>query len=702
MLRTAALLIASLLLTHVFFLEYRPGLHRVEIPYDLKNFHYPILDYAYQSLSEGRLPQWDPSLYSGLPFAANIQAALFYPPSWALFAASAPRPRLRYQQVEDFVFLHVGLAFVLCFAWLRWRRLHPLAAFTGAAIFAFSGHMMTQLQHQGIVTGNAWLPLAFWGVDHAARDHRWQPLWKTAVASALAFLAGFTTFWSVFAVATLAFAAAQPRRWRILAQTTAALFVSLCLAAVQFLPAWEASAFIPKLPRYIGHRDPLFYLSFLLPNYFDFALQTPRNTNPGFDYFYLGCAALVGLVAAARHLRAAAPGLAVLAVSWFFLCDPLLLVETIVNRLPAVTQIVRGWYFSGGITAGVAIVSAIGLDAWLRRQSPTLPNWVALAASAAALAWSARLLWLWNPAHSRLAAGPWSAADAAASMALAASCFWLFPRSSPRTRAALSAAVILLVCAEYKAFGTSKRFNAEPVLQFLEFPNSPIPSLHPAVIARMRAAHFYRTAIYDTALFPAQLRHAGLTTPQGFDPFIPLPYSVLIGPHRFYSEREFHLQPADRDLLSLLGVAFFLTRDGLDAPFLTPDFERLQPAAGYLHVYRWKHAQPPWGWETGQGAARSVEWTPERRRFQIRSSAGGVFRLSEQFFPGWTATLNGHPAPLHRCRQALQCLDIPPGQHTLTFQFQSRWLAAGALLSLASASILALAVLTAPSRSIVR
>ena len=79
---------ASLLFTAAFFIEYTPLFRRVHIPYDLEEFYYPLADYAFQSLHQGRWPQWDPTLYCGLSFAGNTQAALFYPPTWLMFAFS--------------------------------------------------------------------------------------------------------------------------------------------------------------------------------------------------------------------------------------------------------------------------------------------------------------------------------------------------------------------------------------------------------------------------------------------------------------------------------------------------------------------------------------------------------------------------------------------------------------------------------------
>ena len=172
--------------TYAFFYEYLPPVRRVHIPYDLEGYHLPLADYAFQQLKQGRWPQWDPSIYSGMSFASNVQSALYYPGTWLMFLMTWGRERLSYQSLEDLNLLHVPLAFTLCFLWLRGRKLTDMAAALGAAVFAYSGFLCVQLQHFGQTVAYAWMPLCLIGVDEAADRKSWKPLWKVALGSALA------------------------------------------------------------------------------------------------------------------------------------------------------------------------------------------------------------------------------------------------------------------------------------------------------------------------------------------------------------------------------------------------------------------------------------------------------------------------------------------------------------------------------------
>src|SRR5258708_23610075 len=83
----------SLVFTYLFFFEYLPPARWVDIPYDLQYYHYPLDDFAFRSLKAGHIPEWDPTIYCGMSFVGNPQAALFYPPMWLVCVAYLRRPQ---------------------------------------------------------------------------------------------------------------------------------------------------------------------------------------------------------------------------------------------------------------------------------------------------------------------------------------------------------------------------------------------------------------------------------------------------------------------------------------------------------------------------------------------------------------------------------------------------------------------------------
>ena len=105
----------------------------------------------------------------------------------------------------------------------------------------------------------------------------------------------------------------------------------------------------------------------------------------------------------------------------------------------------------------------------------------------------------------------------------------------------------------------------------------------------------------------------------------------------------------------------------------------------FFRVYEYLDARPPFSWEGG--ASDAVErrvWEPELRTIQVRSASGGKLALHEQFFPGWTATIDGKGAAVEAWAGAFQAVAVPAGEHTVEFHYRSRLLGLGGGISLAA------------------
>lgn len=681
-LRTVAVL--SFLFTCAFFIEYLPPWKRVLLPYDLAHYHYPLAQYTFQALRAGHFPQWDPFIYCGSSLVGNTNAALFYPPLWIALAANLGRQGLPYQAVENLVFVHVWLAFLLCFVWLRRKGLTDLAAALGAGVFAFSGYLCEQLQHLGLVAAYAWAPLGFLGIDEAVEQRRWRPLWKVAAASALSLLAGYVPTWFVFAVCMAAYAA---WRWKVLLGTAAALAASLLLAAVQLLPSWYATSLKdPELKYGAGVRNLEYVLSYLLPNYFDFGMRATGGRAD--QYLYLGAPALLGLLCLLRRGgdRRWLPPAIMGTVALVFMTNPYGLVWAVVKHSNILMQVCRDWYFLAGITAAVAPLAALGLDRALRARRRPVPGWLVAFAVVLLAGWAARQIVLW--ATGGLATGWKSALDAAVSLALVAVAVYLLPGTRPGVaRAALAIALLFAAGADYKAFGTSRRVNAGEGKMPWEGSPATFYALDQEVYEELRGNAGYRVFADITGPFPQELRHFGLATPQGVDPFLTREYTALVQRvARFREAREPEIGPDDAEALRLFGVRYFITSEAAGPlyPRLSkdPHFRKLEPSESYFKVFEYLHAAPPYGWTSGTaGTVEPLLRAPERRIFHLRSESGGRFALSEQFFPGWRATVDGAPARIHPWQGAFQAVDVPAGEHRVEFRYRAAGLAPGVCVS---------------------
>jgi len=68
--------------------------------------------------------------------------------------------------------------------------------------------------------------------------------------------------------------------------------------------------------------------------------------------------------------------------------------------------------------------------------------------------------------------------------------------------------------------------------------------------------------------------------------------------------------------------------------------------------------------------AEIVAYTPERVEIQTRNTNRALLVLSDSAYPGWTATVDGQPSPIYTTNYLFRGIDLPPGEHTVLFQYQ--------------------------------
>jgi len=668
----------------LFFFEYVPPFKRVHFFGDIEGYHYPLYVYANRAIREGRIPQWDSTIYCGMSFIANPQAAVFYPPNWLVYWKNAKRDGVRFESIEIFLVLHFAAALLLGWLWLRSRFRSEMAGVIGGAAFAFSGFALNETQHLGMVCGYAWYPLGLWGIDRAIEHRSWRPLWMTATASALCFLAGYPTTWIVFCVIAPVYAMGR-QGFGPGIKTVGALVYSLLLVMVQLAPATEAAQYKFRETIYGGGLPGgwFFYMQYLMPNYFDQSAARPPSTAEE-SYMYLGAAALVGIIAAfaSRRWREIVPGLAVLFVAWVVIDDPGRGIARLSAHAPIINESLRQWNFTGAITLAGAYLAACGIAA-IPTWSPR--RWFAWAAAALATLWAARLWFVFSAGGTGFATGWWSAAEVTVVATLA------FALLRLRTHRIAVAGLLVLVFTEYKVYGTSRRFNSSPGKVDAEMAvdkrtgGFQFQGVDPHIYARMLANPDYRVAV-NQGMPSTDFRYYNLPSPQGFDPFLTQAYRQKIEAYMpFATNRTFLVDWKHTAMLQDLGVRYAiaaLNSESREQLKNDPNWRRLGDVNSYFHVYEYLHAQPTWRFPAG--SAKRGDWKPERRLLQVSSDAGGEFQLIEQWFPGWKAFIDGQPVPIQRASGVFQSIQVPAGTHMIEFRFQSNSLRWGAVVTVAS------------------
>jgi len=369
---------------------------------DLAPFLYPNYRFAAEYLKQGIIPLWNPHLYNGMPFAADIQAGLFYPINLVVFLLV---PNLTYEWLQYLALFHFWLAGVTMYACLRLLiiptapqaspSIHPLAAFAGAIAFQFSDLFIVHFGNLNMIAVAAWLPLVFLLFHHSLGGFSQNqtifctPNYGLAAASgvilAIATLAGhiqITLFilltlglYSLFYIYTIilnrsSFSILRSSFLKPFLPLLMTLFIMVGLTALLLLPAYEMSQYTRRveLPyteaaQYSLH--PVQMIGLLMPNYFgrDPALHWGpwSRVETGYIGILPLMLAMIGLILSRNHLKWYFAGLALFAMllalggytvvhGWLYAFVPAF------NQLRAPARFILLFDF------GIAVLAGLGLN----------------------------------------------------------------------------------------------------------------------------------------------------------------------------------------------------------------------------------------------------------------------------------------------------------------------------------------------------
>jgi hypothetical protein len=201
--------------------------------------NYPLHVLVGSMLRHGQLPFWDPFIFSGSPLLADFNAGAFYP--LMVFFVVLP-DRVAWIALE--VVLFSGIAIGM-YAFLRALTISTVAGVLAAATFAFSGVVLSQVNHVDMTEGVVALPWMLLAVLHIVRDGRWRWSVLLGVGLALVILGGAPEAMldiALFVVAYAAISAGFNRSswWRVATRAGAGAALGLSLAAIEWLPGLNA------------------------------------------------------------------------------------------------------------------------------------------------------------------------------------------------------------------------------------------------------------------------------------------------------------------------------------------------------------------------------------------------------------------------------------------------------------------------------
>jgi len=220
---------------------------------DFLYFSYPVRNFAATSVAMGSIPLWNPYTFNGMPFLADIQTTVFYLPCMLLTLFTAGG-RLSFYWLEFMVIAHYVLAGASMFYLARSFGLRNLSALFAGAAYMLSGFMIVHAIHQQIITMVAWYPLILLFFRNALMRQEWSWVFLTALVLGHSILAGypqlslylyfFLFVYFLFELLTTYHGRALLSRPALTTVLKAGIIVALSVAVamIQLLPTYEISS----------------------------------------------------------------------------------------------------------------------------------------------------------------------------------------------------------------------------------------------------------------------------------------------------------------------------------------------------------------------------------------------------------------------------------------------------------------------------
>ena len=679
---------------------------------------YPWRQLAINLLKKGEMPLWNPYTFAGTPLLANIQTALFYPLNLVYFFL----PFATSWTIQ--VMLQPILLCLFMFFYLKEIGLSKYAAALGAFSLSMSGFSVAWLEWNTTLHTLVWLPLGLYAVEKLMKkkELRWFVLLGFSVSCIV--FAGFlqTAFYALFLLGCYALLRVVTigkghDRKKILTGLIAVLIIVIAVTSIQWMPTLKL---INNSARSFDQgnvleRDDWFLpwqnlVQFVAPDYFG----NPATLNYWgiFNYTefvgYIGIAPLIlafmGIVSPGKRLRRTQRFfLLVLAAALLFaLPNPISRFPFMMN-LPLVTS-AQPSRLMMIIDLCASVLVAIGAEKFFAdlKEEKTKLILPALTASLGIIALMLFGMWIVALGFSpfRIHLPPEYLQIAKRNLMLPTMLFILAGlsmiglalagKAHILIKARLFSAMLLMLF--LLTAGDLLRF----AVKFTPFSDKHYVFPDTKVIDFLKSdSGTWRYMTTDARILPPNFSVAyGLQTIEGYDPIYIDRYGMLIAsaqkdepvlePTAFH--RIIRPENIDSPVYDLLNVKYVLALTDLQDEKLEKVFQE-----GETRIYKNKQVFPRVFIITDyqepdddrqalnqalrlrksdiKETAEILEYAENAVRIGVNSAEGGMLVLSDIYYPGWSATLDGKPQPVERVLYALRGTMIPPGYHEILYRY---------------------------------
>ncbi len=704
----------------------------------------PWRTYALAVLRQGHLPLWNPLVGMGAPLLANYQSALLYPPNLLLLMDPAWGSTL-------LVMLHLMLAGAGTALLARRLGMDRLGQCVAGLAFGLSGYLVARAGFFSINAATAWLPWSVLAADRVVLALPSAASWRSrawiciplAIVLALQWTAGHAqTAWYTFVlmVAWVVWRAVRggARGFGITAAGLAAAgALAFALASPQLLPTLEyltqsyraemldtefamAYSFWPW--RFLGLLAPGAFGSPVSGDYWGFGNFWEDAIYVGVLPLLLAVAALVrailrrgdhvGLV---RFLAAVAAVVIVLALGSHTPVFPWLF-----RKVPTFSLFQAPTRWTLLLELCIALMAGAGASAWSKVGGRAL-YWSRLgtagAGAVAGAAWLARLILPEvEPTLVRAAsmAGMWL---------FLAGVLVLLRRESATAAWTVGVAAVVLVDVVVAGAGLNPTTTSDVYADVTELSGRVSDGHRIYVPAGLEQEVKFDWAFrFDT--FHAledwrQVREAGLPnvslldgipSASNFDPLQPERWATWTSRLESEGAPESLLQLMDVGWLAVSAPSHdvpveFKDVSGSERVRIVPEARRVESGEAALEAVTADGFDPqaeviveaPAGeaLPASGGSGRALLVTsadPNRVVIQVEASGPAWLLLSDAWYPGWEARVDGKPVSLWRGDYLFRAVPVPPGRCTVEFTYRPVSFLTGAILAFAGIILLAWAV----------
>jgi len=656
-------------------------------PWDFRGVQLPLITVLRDQLRDNHFALWNPYSYCGYPIFANIQACFFHP---LILLSALVSSRFAWSSLplllEWAVVLQVWIGGVAAYYLFREFSLAPPAAWAGAVMFETGSYFASRAEHIDSMMAAAWMPLAWLAVWKLRNGLNARWLAVLAAALGLSVWGGFpqatvAVFGSTVMFALLV-AVLRLGEARAIAWTCCGCALGILLAAAPFIPTTQLTEWSVAKYRadWLGAGGGLYWqslVSLVAPDHYNI-FDISRFNGPGdptFLYLYSSIAGLLLAIFALTMRRTRMTALFGLLLAFgmlWMLGDKTPIWRALFPLLPETIRIgIHPEYTYCIFSLAIAGLAAIGLDSLRVRD---LARWAicGIIALDLFLVGSGRPM---NVSSIRQDPGV--------------------------TRDSFDGNALLLRQVRRYVDQTVPPARIDTVDSSMEW-------TYGAPILQVPSASGISPLALENTIQLRLFLHAG-NRAGWYYPLEKLDSPVLdLMNVRYVLTRaadipRFAAFPKFRHIASLPGTEVFENTAALPRFFFV---DRIQQVASLAaahdlieqHEIDLHHAAivqnpmelPPADNGSQAGDVTVTRYQPARIELALKTPRAALLVLSETYYPGWKAWIDGEPTAIFPVDLALRGVVVPAGEHRLRMEFHPAIFPVSLGVSLGTALLLAL------------